>query len=136
MEVKIDYYSTVKVKDVQPESSCSSEPCTPGGPYSVSSDYNKECNLSMSVRGSGGELNFSLGSKEFNRYLNHRFPGDNTYTFKPEAELKYLTACLPDWATSAGEIEVRALQKPPECAVSTNDFITKTSACADRMLVA
>jgi hypothetical protein len=89
----------------------------------------------MVVRGSGGELSLDLGSKEFNRYLNDRFPSNNTYTFKPEGELKYLTACLPDWATNAGEIEIRALQKPPECGVSTNDFITKTSSCADRMLV-
>lgn len=136
VEVKIDYYSTVKVKDVLPESSCSAQPCTPGGPHSVSANYKNECNLNMVVRGSGGELNINFGSKEFNYYLDDRFPNDMTYTFKPEAELRYLSACLPAWATTAGEIEVRALQKPPECAVSTNEFITKTSACADRMLVA
>jgi hypothetical protein len=90
----------------------------------------------MAIRGSGGELNINFGSKEFNYYLDDRFPNDMTYTFKPADELRYLTACLPAWATNAGEIEIRALQKPPECAVSTNEFITKTSACADRMLVA
>jgi hypothetical protein len=136
VEVKINYYSTVKVKDVLPESSCAAQPCSPGGPHSVSANYNRECNLNMVVRGSGGELNINFGSKEFNYYLDDRFPNDMTYTFKPEDELRNLTACLPDWAVNAGEIEVRALQKPPECAVSTNDFITKTSACADRMLVA
>jgi hypothetical protein len=136
VEVNIDYYSTVKVRDVLPESSCAAQPCTPGGPHSVSYNYNRECNLNMVVRGSGGELNINFGSREFNRYLDDRFPNDMTYTFKPADDLQNLTACLPAWATNAGEIEVRALQKPPECAVSTNEFITKTSACADRMLVA
>lgn len=135
VEVQIDYYSTVKVKDVLHESSCPSQACTPGVPYSVSANYSNACNLNMVVRGSGGELSLDLGSSEFNHYLDDRFPNDIDYTFKPRGALRNLTACLPDWAVNAGEIEIRSLQRPPECAVSTNEFITKTTACSDRMLV-